>query len=586
VGLIGCGSLLASPAGAQGPTAGASAVPDEARAAFRAFATADTPDALTATVTRPTAFELGALLLFDYVVLSRSLEKVFGGLLDSSTRKQIGTSIRSVMKKYTPEDNPGSREARVRKMRANGHSFLLDMVRLSRETAERLGARPHVDMSTFLGNIPGEQHWAFETVNDTTVNVLLPGDRVRIGGRSFLMSGPPQVVKTDGEWRVRITGVSRLSLVPSSGDRLHLEEPLPIDANPLDTFFDTAASLPLTPPMSEAPPRPTARSGPATVTLQGLDVEREQGRLVPSVDLRVFLPPFPHLGVPKTSFRSYSGEIAIDQVTDTAGNTYTDSFWDEEVVFTLDSRFATPHGMGPAMEAEYNQELAAEGLSPAGLSSIEGTVTLFFPIDADTASVPVSALSRQTALSAGDVTVRLKKQDDQTFTVVWARDDTERILRLYGRTADGRVQPLDLESADHEDGTHTGTAKTEKPVESVALCAGRRVYEKTVPFALDLTVRRASIPLFEPGATTTLGGTAFTVVNGTYDQKAGEARIFLRQDGPLDTGMLAEVYHAGGTDPDTQAGGMTVQSAGVTVGYTRFLRFRKKPAELLLFLVE
>jgi hypothetical protein len=50
--------------------------------------------------------------------------------------------------------------------------------------------------------------------------------------------------------------------------------------------------------------------------------------------------------------------------------------------------------------------------------------------------------------------------------------------------------------------------------------------------------------------------------------------------------MLAEVYHAGGTDPDTQAGGMTVQSAGVTVGYTRFLRFRKKPAELLLFLVE
>ena len=592
-----CVGLLAGPSVAQhapsgpspsasAPTADAPRVPDEAKAAFRAFATAESPDALTATVTRSTAFELGAFLLFDYAVLSRSLEKDYGNLLDPSTQDEIGTSIRSVMKKYTPEENPGSREARVRKMRSNGHSFFLDMVRLSNETAERLGAQPHVDMSTFLGNIPAERHWTFEAVNDTTVNVLLPGDRVTLGTHSFLMSGPPHVVKTDGEWKVQITGVSRLSIAPSSGRRLHLEEPLSIDKDQLDTFFDTATSLPLTPPMSETPPHPTARSGPTTVTLQGLDVEHEQNRLVPTVDLRVFLPPFPHLGVPRTSFRTYSGEIAIDQVTDTEGNTYSDSFWDEEVVYTLDSRFATPHGMGPAMEAEYSQALNAEGLSPAALSSIKGSVTLFFPIDADTSSVPVGQLTSRTALSAGDVTVRLKKQDDQTFTVVWSRSDTERILRLYGRTADDRVVPLDLKSSDHEDGTHTGTAKTGEAVKSIALCAGRRLYEKTIPFSLDLTVQRASIPLFEPGAATTLGGTTFTVVNSTYSQEASEARIFLRQDGPLSTGTLADIYHASGTDPDTPSRGMTVQSASVSVGYTRFLRFDKKPDELLLFLTE
>ena len=42
------------------------------------------------------------------------------------------------------------------------------------------------------------------------------------------MSRPPVVVKTNGAWKVQITGVSRFSLAPSSGKRLHLTEPLSI----------------------------------------------------------------------------------------------------------------------------------------------------------------------------------------------------------------------------------------------------------------------------------------------------------------------------------------------------------------------
>lgn len=138
---------------------------------------------------------------------------------------------------------------------------------------------------------------------------------------------------------------------------------------------------------------------------------------------------------------------------------------------------------------------------------------------------------------------------------------------------------LEIKSSDFESGTFTSTVTTKSPVQSIGLCAGSSMYEKTFPFELDLTIRRASIPLFKSGATTSLGGTSFEVVNSVYNEKESQTRIFLRQAGPLSKGMLAGIHYAGVKDP-------SIGSRKVTVGYTRFLRYEKKPERLLLFLAE
>jgi hypothetical protein len=231
------------------------------------------------------------------------------------------------------------------------------------------------------------------------------------------------------------------------------------------------------------------------------------------------------------------------------------------------------------MEAEYNQELKEEGLAPSALSKISGSVTFFFPINAQKPTVPVSELTEQTALTAGKVEVQLQKQSDQKFIVVWPREKRDLILRLYGLTKSGEVLPLDQQSADFESGYFTSTVETKKPIQKIGLCAGSASYEKTFPFELDVTVRRASIPLFEPGATETLGGPSFEVANSIYDEKAKQTHIFLRQSGLVTDGRIGGFHYAGVEGPG-------VGSRTVTFGYNRFLRYEKKPKRLLLYLIQ
>jgi len=550
-----------------------------AKAAFRAFTNAETPEELTDTITRTTAFEFGAILMLEVAALRRGMAGPAKDLVEDDAQSYVGKELTRVMKKYKPEETPTSDEERYRKMKENGYSFFLDMVTVSNTMAEKLGTPPHVDVTHFLENIPGETHWTFEKVSDSKVNVVLTGDRVEVGEHSFLMSRPPVVVKTNGAWKVQITGVSRFSLAPSSGKRLHLTEPLSIGASPFDTYFQNPSSLPVAAPFADRRSGATTRAGAAIVTLSELDVSYADGRLVPDVELRAFLPAFPHLGIPKNAFRKYNGALSIDQVTDQKGNTYSSGFWDEEKTFTYDSRFATPDGIGPAMEAEYNQELKEEGLAPSALSKISGSVTFFFPINAQKSTVPVSELTEQTALTAGKVEVQLQKQSDQKFTVVWPREKRDLILRLYGLTKSGEVLPLDQQSADFESGYFTSTVETKKPIQKIGLCAGSAVYEKTLPFELDVTVRRASIPLFEPGATETLGGSSFEVANSIYDEKAKQTHIFLRQSGPVTDGRIGGFHYAGVEEP-------SVGSRAATFGYNRFLRYEKKPKRLLLYLIQ
>lgn len=557
-------------------SAEAKATKKNAKSAFRSFANAGTPKELATTITRTTAFEFGAPLLLNLAAVRKAMEKT---PVEKKTRSSIRTQIKTVMKKYRPAKKPKSQEERFRKMRANGHAFFLDMVKLSNKVAEKLGTESHVNMQTFLGNIPAEEHWTFEKMSASKVNVILTGDRVEIGEHSFLMSRPPVVVKKNGSWKVQITGVSRYSLFPSSGERLRLREPISISQAQFDEYFQKSASLPVTGPMNDRLSDAwTTRSESAIITLSELDVSYESGRLVPEVGLRLFLPPFPHLGIPKSAFRQYNGEIQIDQVTDQQGNTYSSGFWNQEVVFTYDSRFATPDGMGPAMEKEYSQELGEEGLAPKDLSKIRGSVTFSFPINAENKTVAVSERDNQTALQAGGVNVQVTKKSDRQFTLVYPREKQNLILRLYGLTKNGDVQPLEVKSSDFDSGTFTSTVETQKPVQEIGLSAGSSLYEKTVPFELDFTTRRASIPLFTSGAKTTLGGAPFEVVNSTYSKKESRTHIFLRQGGPVTDGLLAGTYYDGVQDPSTG-------SRTITVGYSRFLRYEKKPKRLLLYLV-
>jgi len=559
--------------------------PKQAQKAFQSFSGAGSPEELTKTITRRTAFELGtSLWVTEVMPVGRHLRRHSGTLVDGKTVKNVKKRFKKFAKKYNVKKlNETSTNKAFQMLKDRAYDYFLDVFGLAEYVSKTLGAPTQVDANNILKHIPAQEHWTFENISDTKVDVVLPGDRIQFGNRTIRMSAPPYVVKKNGDWNVHLTGVDFTGWKKYGVDHYRFTETYSTGKDVYDAFFDDATSLPATGSMKSELSGPLAtRSGSAIVRLNGLGVESEDGKLKPeSAHLQILVPPFPHLGRTRNMIRHHDAELELSEATNHQGKNI-DLNSEDNASFEYRSRFVSPAGLGPVMEIERSLDIKADFTAdqpvpaPEKLSGISGKLTFHFPILCQTSSVSVSSSNEKQSLTAGQVQMTVRKKSDKKFVLTYSRDHRDHILKTYGRTENGKVQALDTSDLEHgESGKRILTVETKKPIQEIVLVGGSSLYEKTIPFEFKFGVEHSDIPL-ENGASTNLGGTTFTIVKSHINNDEGETHVRLQQSGPLTDGKLAGIRSSG-------AKKSRCRSREGRVGFTTFYQYRCKPKKLNFF---